>query len=272
MRGSVAQSAWQSSRRAIMRHPVVEETSMTTARRTFLLSCTLLLACGMASAQIFSSTVGSGQITTETRTPGSFAGVLASGAIDVVVRQGERDDVQLKADDNLLPLIETVIEDRSGLQTLLVRWKRGESVRSRNPIQVTITARRLARIGIEGSGDVLIERMESPQLALVIAGSGDMKAHQLKNDQLSVTISGSGDLHAAGSAARLLVSIAGSGDVNTLNLMADDVKVSIAGSGDVAIQANKTLHAAIAGSGDISYTGQPAITKSVAGSGTVRRR
>ncbi|MFN0186311.1 MAG: head GIN domain-containing protein [Aquabacterium sp.] len=245
---------------------------MSTSRR-LLLSSVLLVAATGAHAQMFSnSTVGSGQLASESRTPGAFGAVLASGAIDLVVRQGDRDMVDLRADDNLLPLLETVVEDRRGGRTLVVRWKRGESVRTRNKVQVTVTALRLSSIAIEGAGDILVEKMESPQLTLTISGAGDMKARQLKTDELSVRIAGSGDLQAAGSAGRLSVNIAGSGDVNTLDLAADDVKVSIAGSGDAAIQANKSLHASIAGSGDVSYVGQAAMTKSVVGSGSVRRR
>lgn len=244
-------------------------------RRLFLISA-IGLAMGTAmsgaGAQLISQTVGNGRITSESRTPGAFSAVMAAGAVDIVVRQGDADRVDIKTDENLLPLLETVVEERRGNRTLVVRWKRGESVRTRHKVEVVVTAIRLSAIAIDGAGDVIVEKMDSPQLALAISGAGDMKAQGLRSDDLKVSIAGSGDLQAAGQAARVQISVAGSGDVNTLALAADEVKVKIAGSGDVAVQANKTLDASIAGSGDVSYTGNPTVRKSVAGSGEVRKR
>lgn len=240
--------------------------------RRWLLAAALTAFATGASAQIWSTTVGNGRLAEQTRTPGAFGAVVAAGAVDLLVRQGNADRVDLKADDNLLPLLETVIEERRGQPTLVVRWKRGESVRTKNKVQVTVMAIRLNAISIDGAGDVIVEKMDSPQLALAISGSGDLRAEGLRNDDLKVSIAGSGDLRAAGSATRVQISIAGSGDVNTTDLAADDVTVKIAGSGDAAVQAQKTLTASVAGSGDIVYTGNATVKKSVAGSGSVTKR
>lgn len=245
---------------------------MIPSRRTWLAGSVLLVMAAAASAQLWPSVTGSGRIATETRTPGAFSALTAVGSIDVQVRQGERDQVAIEADDNLLPLIETSVDERNNQRTLVIRWKPGTSIRTHKPVSVRVTAQGLNAIRVDGSGDIRVDGMKSAELALRIDGSGDIRAQHLDAGALSIAIAGSGDLSAAGTAARATISIAGSGDVNTLGLAAADVKVSIAGSGDASVRADKTLAATIAGSGDVRYTGDPTVTQRVVGSGEVRRR
>ena len=227
-----------------------------------------LLVAGVSAA----ATRGSGNRASEMRTVAEFQAVAVSGAMDLLVRQGAQQSVQLQADDNLLPLIETVVESGNGGPTLKVRWKQGESTSSRSKVQVTVVVPRLTALALAGAGDVRMETFTTPTLQLTLSGSGDARLDGLSTDELGVRISGSGNFGGKGAAAKVRVNIAGSGDVNMLELRADDVQVSIAGSGNAAVDAQKSLQISIAGSGDVVYTGNPQVKSSVAGSGSVRRK
>lgn len=227
---------------------------------------------------------GSGTPVTETRTVAAFDGIALSGSLDLVVRQGAQQSVQVQADDNLLPLLETVVEPaRNGGSTLKVRWKReggwGGSwnsgwnrVQPRTKVLVTVVVPTLTSVAVAGSGDVRVETLNTPSFQLSLSGSGDARLQGLNTEDLSVRVSGSGDVAGQGSATRLKISIAGSGDVRLAEMRSDEVSVSIAGSGDAAVNAQKALSVSIAGSGDVSYTGEPQVKSSVAGSGSVRRK
>ena len=195
------------------------------------------------------------------------------GGIDLVVRQGARETVQVSADDNLLPLLQTTVEGSGESRTLVIQWARGENLRTRAKAVVTVDVVKLTALASSGSGDMVVEALKTPALALSISGSSDARLSGLDTQQLRVAITGSGDEQASGKAGKLNVSIAGSGDVRTRALLADDVTISIAGSGDASVQANKTIAVAIAGSGDVEYAGAATITHSrIAGSGSVRQR
>ncbi len=195
------------------------------------------------------------------------------GGIDLVVRQGARETVQVSADDNLLPLLQTTVEGSGESRTLVIQWARGENLRTRAKAVVTVDVVKLTALASSGSGDMVVEALKTPALALSISGSSDARLSGLDTEQLRVAITGSGDEQASGKAGKLNVSIAGSGDVRTRALLADDVTISIAGSGDASVQANKTIAVAIAGSGDVEYAGAATITHSrIAGSGSVRQR
>lgn len=210
---------------------------------------------------------GSGDVATEARSPGSFDGIALSGNFKLRVRQASTNAVELKADRNLLPYIETELNG----STLEVRAKKGYHLSSERPIVLVVDMVVLKKVAIGGAGDVQVETMKTPQLDVSIGGSGDVNFSQLYSEQASFAVSGSGNVEAKGRVNSLRVSVAGSGDVKTTELLADEVRVSIAGSGDARVQATKQLKVSIAGSGDVRYVGSPEVSSSVAGSGTVRK-
>jgi Putative auto-transporter adhesin, head GIN domain len=233
----------------------------------------LALAAALAAAAHAAPT-GSGTAATQSREASGFSAIAVRGDIDVVVRQGSREAVQVSADDNLIALLETVVEGSGDKRTLRISWPRGESIKSRSKTVVTVDLIRLDSVSMAGSGDFTSATpLKTPALSLAISGSSDAHLPQLDTDKLRLSIAGSGDVKAAGRAAELSISIAGSGDVMARDLASDEVSVSIAGSGDASVRANKSISVSIAGSGDVEYAGSGTVAKSrVAGSGAVRHR
>ena len=248
---------------------------MPTIPRRSLLAATLATAfAGAFTGLALAETVtGSGRVLAETRAAAGFEAVVLEASMKVVVRQGGQEAVQVRADDNLLPLIETFVENRGGDPTLVVRWKHGVSVRNSHEILVSVDAIRVRGLSASGSGTVEAAVVKTDRLRMAVAGSGDVLVRDLSADDVDASIAGSGDVRAGGRAARLKVSIAGSGDADLSALTADEVKVSIAGSGDARVTADTALSVAIAGSGDVRYGGKvTAVKTSIVGSGDVRRR
>jgi Putative auto-transporter adhesin, head GIN domain len=218
------------------------------------------------------SITGSGKLGSETRAVSGFQAIALRGSMNVVLHQGTREGVELRADDNLLPLIETQVVDRDGVRTLEIGTKKDARYSSRNPVIANVDLISLQALAVTGSGDVLGDALKTSSLKVAITGSGDVKLRQLAADEVSIKISGSGDIEFSGRTGKLGVSIAGSGDVNTRGLDADDVSVSVAGSGDANVAARKTLSVSIAGSGSVVYTGDAAVKSSIAGSGSVTKQ
>lgn len=234
----------------------------------------LLLAVAVSLSACFTqAATGSGRMATEQRTVSDFEAIATAGSMDIVVRQGTKEAVEIQADDNLLPLIETVVEAGSSGRTLNIRFKRGERIYNHGRIRVTVDVIKLTALATSGSGDIFIDGLKTPSFRLGISGSSDAKLNGLATEALEVRISGSGDVLVAGTAKSVKLSIAGSGDAKLAGLQADDVQVRIAGSGDASVTANKSLDVSVAGSGDVRYGGSAtAIKTSMAGSGTLSRR
>jgi hypothetical protein len=251
------------------------EPAMNTTRRLFAVGIVAAAVAGSAQAWSWGGdgerVTGNGDIATEAREPGAFDGVSLAGGFSVVIRQGKGNKVEVKADRNLLPYIETRVVEGGKGRTLEIGPKKGYNLSTSNNPSFTIEMPSLRAVSVAGSGKVQVEAMKTGGVDAAIAGSGDIRFAGLDAERLGMKVSGSGDIVAAGRAGSALVSIAGSGDVKAAELAAEEVKVSIAGSGDAQVQATKKLHVSIAGSGDVKYVGSPEISSSIAGSGKVRR-
>lgn len=210
---------------------------------------------------------GSGTIVKQARDVGAFEGLELGMPGSVEVRIGGSDNVTIEADDNLQPLIETVIEGG----TLKIRPVRKElQITSRN-MKIFITARRLDSISVGGSGNVDAEGLRGQRLSFNVGGSGSINVRGLESESVKVSLGGSGNLKASGHTDHLAVSIGGSGKVGTGQLASRNVSVSIGGSGQATVWAKQSLSVSVAGSGDVSYYGDPQISKSIMGSGSIRR-
>jgi hypothetical protein len=229
--------------------------------------CMALLAMPAQAA-----TTGSGRTATEMRSLPAFEAIAVAGSIDLRVRQGTTQTVEVSADDNLLPLLETVVEPTTRGATLRVRWKGSESITTRSRAAVDVVVPQLRSLAGAGAGDIRVDGFDTPALQISLAGSGDVKLVRLSTGELAIDISGSGSVEGSGQATRLKIGIAGSGDVELADLRADEVSIRSAGSGDAEVQAQKTLDVSIAGSGDVSYRGDAVVRQSVMGSGSVTKK
>jgi hypothetical protein len=213
------------------------------------LLCCLSVTCAtgdVSSHHGWSSAVqGSGVIRSEARDTGPFSGVQLRDSLDVEIVIGTPAQVTIEADDNLLPLIDTRVDDGR----LIIESHGSYRMRHRGVVHIQTPA--LREVLLDGSGDVDIQNLDSDALKLVVAGSGDIRA--------------------GGRVARLDARIEGSGDLRLASLAASDARVRIDGSGDAEVRSAGLLDAVVNGSGDIVYHGQPAqIDRRVNGSGSIR--
>ena len=240
--------------------------------RGLLLAAALAGAAAPASAGLWpfkgEQVEGSGSIKRQARQVQHFTGVALELPGRLELRMGGTEGVSVEADDNLLPLIETVVEDG----TLKVRpSKRNLNLRSRN-MKIIVNARQIDRLSLGGSGTIDADALRGQRLQFDIGGSGKINVRSIESDSVSITLGGSGDFRVdGGTAHKLSVSIGGSGSVDLGKVQSSDASISVGGSGDVTVWAKDALSLTIAGSGDVNYYGDPRVSKSIVGSGDARR-
>ena len=210
---------------------------------------------------------GSGIIKSETRAANGFTGIALSVPAVAEIVQGSSEGIVIETDDNILPLIETVIEDSK----LKIRFKDRNMSVSTKTLKMTINVKTIESLAVAGSGDLRAAKLQAGKLKTSIAGSGDVRITSLDTDTLSISIAGSGNFAAGGKANSVEAKIAGSGDLKIGTLASGNVRVKIAGSGNATVWAKESLTLSVAGSGDVSYYGDAKLKQSVAGSGNVKR-
>jgi hypothetical protein len=211
---------------------------------------------------------GNGTMRSQQRNVAGFTGVSVALAANVELSMGSTEGLQIEADENLLPLIETVVKDG----TLEIRPVRNNLNLESRSIKVSVQAKKIEHLSIAASGSISADTLQSPRLDLDIGGSGSIAIREVRADKLGSAIGGSGSVKLGGGAAKSFsVAIGGSGNVEASGLQADAVDVSIGGSGDAKVWAQKSLRVAVAGSGNVQYWGDPAVSSTVVGSGRPRR-
>jgi hypothetical protein len=234
---------------------------------TLVLAALVALLPGRADAQPWSGE-GSGAVRTETRTVSGFHSVALSVHAKLKLRQGERESLAITGDDNIIPRVETVVENG----TLQIRWAdEGNYATHYKTLEIVVDARNIDGLAIRGSGQIHAERLQTDTLRATIEGSGAIAFDTLDADSVNATIHGTGHLSAAGRADSLDVSVAGSGKLSAARLASRRARITLQGSAQATVWAKDALSATIAGSGQIKYYGTPQLNQTVAGSGSIRR-
>jgi len=233
---------------------------------SYILLFFALTSC-MSTAQ---SIVGNGTLKKETRAADGFAGVVSDGPFDVAIAYGEPNGVTVEADENLLPYIETVVEEN----ILVIRVKEGRSLKAKNKITLTLSATKLNTLALNGSGNIKASGnfRNDGTTDLAIGGSGNLHVSFESFGSLNAAVNGSGDMMLSGKARDLSAAINGSGNIEAYGVTVDNANVAINGSGNVNITANGSINATISGSGNVNYKGSATdINESSPGSGKVRK-
>lgn len=187
---------------------------------------------------------GSGVEKTETREVSIFQSVNFSGIGHYDVQIGPKPSITIRADDNILGLIQTKVSD-------------GElSVSLEKPVNhVTI--------------HYMIQTPELDQIS--IWGALDARVVGLHGEALKVKTSGSSEIQLAGSVQALEITSSGSSTTDATGLAALKAKLNLSGSADVKVNATQTLNIDVHGNASISYLGSPEIKKEISGNATVKQ-
>jgi hypothetical protein len=209
---------------------------------------------------------GSGKEVNIARNVGGFTVLCLDSSVDVHAHQGTKPGVSVHADDNVEPLIETVVEG----DALVVRMKKGSSFNTHHSVVVDVVFTSLTAAQQHGSGDLRIDKLSGPRFESTISGSGDLQIDDARLGSFALSIAGSGDVVLSGSADEARFGVTGSGDIDARTFAAKRVSVSISGSGDAHVNATEAIDAKVAGSGDVTYAGHPhEVSRRVSGSGSI---
>lgn len=210
---------------------------------------------------------GNGNEVTESRNTGSFKRVQLMGSMDVEIKKGNEHAVEVKAEENILPYIETRLEG----DKLVIKFSDDVNVDADRDIVVKVTTPVLKEASVMGSGDITGDGKftADDKIEVNVLGSGNLKM-ELDAPAIEAKVTGSGDIDIAGNTKDASYTTMGSGDIKAGELKAENTEAKTMGSGNIRAYASIKLKATIMGSGDISYRGGGSVSSNVHGSGSVR--
>lgn len=211
---------------------------------------------------------GEGPMKTETRNQTGFHGVEMDISGEVEVSVSDHYSIEVTAQENLLPLLKTLVTDDGVLHIYF-----DERVSNSENLKIKVSAPAYDVLSLGGSGMIkVVTPVKSEKLSLDLAGSGDIVLTQAEADSISGDIAGSGSIQLNGKVNHADFQIAGSGDVRAKDLAINNCKAEISGSGSVTVgEVSQSLKAEVSGSGDVRYSGTPSVQSDVSGSGSVEK-
>lgn len=180
-------------------------------------------------------TKGSGNIVSENREIRDFTAVDVGGAIQVEITAQKNFNVEVEADDNLLPLVKTEVEGST------LKIKTEGRYNSRKPILVRISAPNIE--------------------ALDVSGASRVDLNNINNDNLIVDTSGASKVSINGATKNLIADISGASKISAENLNSIDAAVDSSGASSADIAVSGNLKASASGASKIVYAGTPKIVE-----------
>lgn len=186
-----------------------------------------------------------------------FDKISISAGLTAIVTQGEKEFVEVEADQNLLKYIVTEVRDG---KTLSIHWKRNLSIMRYKKAVVHVTLRHLKAVKASSSADVIGKStIKVNNIKLHASSSADIKLI-LNAETIHADASSSADIILSGTTNKLYADASSSADILARRLIAQHVEADASSAADISVYAEKSLVAEASSAGDVSYYGNPQST------------
>ena len=235
--------------------------------KKFLLLSLALIITSCVNAQFRKTVNGNGRVLTEERTPVNASGIRVSTGIDVYLRQGDKPELTVEADENLHRHI--IAREKNGILEIYT----DVNMRRAKTKTVYVTLKEINTVATSSAGNITgISAIESDNIRIAASSAGDITL-EIYAREVNAVISSSGDVTLNGEADILSAVLSSAGNLNAYNLRVKEAEVTASSAGDAGIYVTEKLSARASSAGDINYKGDPRYIDARASSaGSIRKR
>lgn len=231
---------------------------------TLLILVVLVSACGFPVR--YTTVRGTGNLATETRRVAGFNAVELSGVGTLIIEQGDSESLEVEAEENLLPYLESRISGNN----LKIGVQQFVSIQPTKEIIYRLKVKNLNAIETSGLGNVEIDALKADRLSIEISGSGKVTIDDLQSQDIDLEISGLGDILLAGKVEEQHVELSGAGNYKAQDLQSRTAEVTISGTGNAVVWVVERLNVELSGAGKVEYYGSPAVNSEISGVGQLK--
>ena len=201
--------------------------------------------------------------------PGPFESIELSGSANVLLLQGEHDQVFIAGDAQQQEAVAVTLSNGRLDIRSIEGWKMWPGKR----LQVEVSLRRLREVVLSGASDLHApDSFKAGPLSIRISGAGSVRFDDLWAERLDFAVSGAGDGYLRGGVNLLDLRISGKGKLLAENLRAESANIKISGIGSAEVWVSEKLSLNISGVGQVDYWGQPVVSRSTSGIAKVNGR
>ncbi len=217
---------------------------------------TALLFSNVSRAQK-ESIEGSGNIITKEISVQPFDGLTAGGVFNVILQQGNKEQVKIEAEDNLQPLFEVKNEG----STLKISFKKDVNLKHAKKMNVYVTFKNLKSLNISSVGNVTATgSLSFDNLSLENNSVGNVDL-DLAAQKLSVKNNSVGSLKLSGKADNAVIKSNSVGSIQAGGLVVQVMDIQNDGVGGAEVNAVKELKVRDSFLGKVKNTGNATAKK-----------
>lgn len=226
----------------------------------------LLLASGCV-INLQDTIRGDGKVVTQTRDVHEFSGIRVGSGIDVFVTQGETQNVEVVADENLQEWIRTEVEG-SVLHIFVEK-----SIRMAESKRVNITCKTIDRLDISSAAEVNgLSRFNTDKLDIDLSSAGKLK-FEVEAGEISLSASSAAKGYLQGKAQKITADLSSAGEMDGFDLETKVCDISVSSAGRARTWVTDEASFQASSGGNINYKGEPKIRNiNTSSGGSVNKR
>ena len=208
---------------------------------------------------------GSGNIVSEKRQTASFKSIKVSGDFEVIIKKGDREEVVIEADDNLINNIETkVVNGQLRIRTT------DHNLRNAH-FKATVTAPYINDIRASASARVTTDNMDSPDAIELHASSAATITAEVDAPVVTGQSSSGAELILSGRTKNFKGSVSSGAEIKANNLLSETSVIKASSGASASVHASVSLNASASSGASISYTGGANVKKTASSGGDVTK-
>ncbi|MCK4677429.1 MAG: DUF2807 domain-containing protein [Bacteroidales bacterium] len=194
---------------------------------------------------------GNKHVTKQERTIEEFTELTVSGALNVILTQGEPQLIIIESDENLLDQIFTDV--KKGVLKLTMG-----NIIDFTELNIYITVRNLDNIETSGATSIKsTNQFKASSLRIQASGASEIKMN-IMVDELETDISGASEVTLKGNANEHSGEISGASELNAYDLVTQNTTIDVSGAASAMVNAENSLNANTSGAGEVKYKNDPA--------------
>ncbi len=185
-----------------------------------------------------------------------FTEVDISGAYKIILTQGDKNDMVLEADENLMKYLKVTNEGNE------LEVKVSKSINPSKTPRIYMTFKTLNSIELSGACSISgANDMKFNELNLEASGASKI-ALNMKADKLKMELSGASSVKLQGKADEVYISCSGAGTFSAEDFLINICDIELSGAANAKVYVTGTLGYEVNGASHLLYKGSPKITKS----------
>lgn len=200
----------------------------------------------------------------ETRTPGSFSGIKVGQAIDVYLKEGDKESVRVEVSTDDM---DRIITEVSGSNLRIHIRDNNSWFGNKMTVKVYVTYVKIGRIYASSASNVFSEGPIKAQKLDIHASSAADVEIKIEAEEVTVHASSAADVILEGTAKKLIADASSSGDVDAYACPVESAEASASSAGGIKLSVSQSLEAKASSGGNVRYRGNPARTNTHSSSG-----